>query len=204
MAEVGCGACAGAGWQLSHASGIFATLEKKQGPRGPMEVHTFFLILLPSCWRHASSANWPGLKAPPVIGECWPAFFSAEPARLDRTLDRHQAARRDRHHPAAVRSRARNRCHAAGEDRRQAVIVAIAGFCCRFCSAMASATTLRPKPAGVVVRGGTLTATSIGITVRRAHRSQRQDSPEAQVVLGAAVLTTSWAWCCSPSCTSSR
>jgi Kef-type K+ transport system membrane component KefB len=36
--------------------------------------------------------------------------------------------------------------------------------------------------------GGTLTATSIGITVRVLTDLKRQDSPEAQVVLGAAVL----------------
>lgn len=71
----------------------------------------------------------------------------------------------------------------------QAVVVAVAGFLLPFALGFAIAFLgfrLDLLPALFV--GGTLTATSIGITVRVLTDLRRQQAPESQIVLGAAVI----------------
>jgi Kef-type K+ transport system membrane component KefB len=69
------------------------------------------------------------------------------------------------------------------------VIVATAGFVLPFVFGYGASHYLFDQPLLVsLFIGGTLTATSIGITVRVLTDLRRQDHPEAQVVLGAAVL----------------
>jgi len=69
------------------------------------------------------------------------------------------------------------------------VIVAIAGFVLPFLFGYVAAHYVFALPVlTALFIGGTLTATSIGITVRVLTDLKRQNRPEAQVVLGAAVL----------------
>ena len=69
------------------------------------------------------------------------------------------------------------------------VVVATAGFVLPFAFGYAASHYLFDQPMLVALFiGGTLTATSIGITVRVLTDLKRQDRPEAQIVLGAAVL----------------
>jgi len=72
---------------------------------------------------------------------------------------------------------------------RSALIVAVAGFLVPFATAFFLSNGLFGLPMlGSLFVAGTLTATSIGITVRVLADLQRADSPESQIVLGAAVL----------------
>jgi len=71
----------------------------------------------------------------------------------------------------------------------KASIVAVGGFIAPFICGFAASLWLFDLPMLLALFiGGTLTATSIGVTVRVLRDLKRQDSPEAQVVLGAAVL----------------
>ena len=79
-----------------------------------------------------------------------------------------------------------DRLTAAG---RSAVSVALVGFAMPFLMGYALARELFDFPPMVALMlGGTLTATSIGVTVRILQDVGRQNSTEGQVVLGAAVL----------------
>lgn len=69
------------------------------------------------------------------------------------------------------------------------IVVAVAGFVLPFVFGYSASYYLFGQPLLVsLFIGGTLTATSIGITVRVLTDLKRQNHPEAQVVLGAAVL----------------
>ncbi len=71
----------------------------------------------------------------------------------------------------------------------KASLVAIGGFVAPFVSGFAASLWLFDLPVLLsLFIGGTLTATSIGVTVRVLRDLKRHTSPEAQVVLGAAVL----------------
>lgn len=75
--------------------------------------------------------------------------------------------------------------HAGGK----ALIVAFSGFLLPFVLGFAVSYWLFERPSIVALfLGGTLTATSIGITVRVLSDLKRQHSREAQIVLGAAVI----------------
>ncbi|HEY0633991.1 MAG TPA: cation:proton antiporter [Gammaproteobacteria bacterium] len=72
---------------------------------------------------------------------------------------------------------------------RQSLLVAITGFALPFVLGSWLAYSLFAQPlVTALFIGGTLTATSIGITVRVLTDLQRQHSSEGQVILGAAVL----------------
>jgi len=72
---------------------------------------------------------------------------------------------------------------------RKASIVAVGGFVAPFAFGFAASLWMFDLPLMVALFvGGTLTATSIGVTVRVLKDLNRQKAPEAQVVLGAAVL----------------
>lgn len=71
----------------------------------------------------------------------------------------------------------------------KASLVAMGGFIAPFACGFAASLWLFDLPILMsLFIGGTLTATSIGVTVRVLRDLNRQKSPEAQVVLGAAVL----------------
>lgn len=71
----------------------------------------------------------------------------------------------------------------------KAVIVAISGFILPFLLGLVVSYYIFQQPILVsLFIGGTLTATSIGITVRVLGDLKRKSSPEAQVVIGAAVI----------------
>jgi len=71
----------------------------------------------------------------------------------------------------------------------KAAVVAVGGFIAPFACGFAASLWIFDLPMlPSLFIGGTLTATSIGVTVRVLRDLRRQSSPEAQVVLGAAVL----------------
>jgi Kef-type K+ transport system membrane component KefB len=71
----------------------------------------------------------------------------------------------------------------------KAVIVAISGFILPFLLGLLVSYYIFQQPILVsLFIGGTLTATSIGITVRVLGDLKRKSSPEAQIVIGAAVI----------------
>jgi len=71
----------------------------------------------------------------------------------------------------------------------QSVVVAIGGFVAPFLFGFTASYLLFEQELGVAMFvGGTLTATSIGVTVRVMQDVGRQSSAEGQIVLGAAVL----------------
>jgi Kef-type K+ transport system membrane component KefB len=75
------------------------------------------------------------------------------------------------------------------EAGSKAVIVAINGFILPFVLGLLISYYIFQQPILVsLFIGGTLTATSIGITVRVLSDLKRKSSPEAQIVLGAAVI----------------
>jgi Kef-type K+ transport system membrane component KefB len=75
------------------------------------------------------------------------------------------------------------------ETGLQSVSVALAGFCLPFLLGFALGYWVFGIPLLVsLFIGGTLTATSIGVTVRVLTDLGRQNSPEGQIILGAAVL----------------
>jgi len=72
---------------------------------------------------------------------------------------------------------------------RKAVVVAFSGFILPFVLGYLASFYVFQQPALVsMFIGGTLTATSIGITLRVLSDLKRKSSPEAQIVLGAAVI----------------
>lgn len=72
---------------------------------------------------------------------------------------------------------------------KSAFIVALGGFIAPFAAGFAASFYIFQQPVIVALFvGGTLTATSIGITVRTLSDMHRQNSREGQITLGAAVL----------------
>ena len=75
------------------------------------------------------------------------------------------------------------------ETGMQSVVVALVGFCVPFLLGFALAYWIFGISLLVsLFIGGTLTATSIGVTVRVLSDLKRQNTPEGQIILGAAVL----------------
>ena len=116
----------------------------------------------------------------------------------DRGAGRRAGARprRARRPAAAVRDRARDRPQgdvpgrprvALGRDRRRRAAVRLrlssTGLCCRMPAGPAADLTT----AGIFV-GATLTATSVGITARVLSDLGRMSTPEARIIIGAAVI----------------
>jgi Na+:H+ antiporter len=156
-----------------------------------MEIHTFFLYLLVILLMARVFAEVASrLSIPPVIGEILagvllgPSLFGwIEPVESLRLLAEIGIilllfeVGLDTDIKRLIRSGTR------------AVIVALPGFFLPFLSGFALAFWVFELPLLVsLFIGGTMTATSIGITVRVLADLNRQNSREGQIVLGAAVL----------------
>lgn len=156
-----------------------------------MEVHSFFLhLLLVLLTARIFAELATRLKSPPVIGELLagvvlgPSLLGwVEPAQAIRLLA--EIGIILLLFEVGLGTDVRRLIHSG----KQSVIVALAGFMLPLLLGFvvgAAAFGLAPLVALFV--GGTLTATSIGITVRVLADLDRQQSREGQVVLGAAVL----------------
>ena len=156
-----------------------------------MEVHTFFLILLSILLSARILGELAArLQAPPVIGELLagvllgPSLLGwVEPSTVIKLLAEIGIIL------LLFEVGLETDVMRLVKTGAKPIIVAIAGFLLPFLFGYAVSHYLFDQ--GLLVSlfvGGTLTATSIGITVRVLTDLKRQGSPEAQVVLGAAVL----------------
>ena len=156
-----------------------------------MEVHTFFLILLTILLTARILGELAArLKAPPVIGELLagillgPSLFGwVDPSPVIKLLAEIGIIL------LLFEVGLETDVMRLVKTGAKSIIVATAGFLLPFVFGYAVSHHLFGLELLVsLFVGGTLTATSIGITVRVLTDLKRQGSPEAQIVLGAAVL----------------
>lgn len=156
-----------------------------------MEIHTFFLFLLAILLLARVFAELASrLQAPPVIGEILagvvlgPSLLGwIEPVEVIRLLA--EIGILLLLFEVGLETDVRRLAHAG----LKSVIVALPGFILPFLAAFVLAYRVFELPVlQSLFIGGTMTATSIGITVRVLADLDRQHSSEGQIVLGAAVL----------------
>jgi len=156
-----------------------------------MEVHTFFLILLTILLVARILGELAArLKAPPVIGELLAGVLLGpsllgwiEPSTVIKLLAEIGIIL------LLFEVGLETDVMRLVKTGAKPIIVAIAGFLLPFLFGYGVSHYLFDQNLLVsLFVGGTLTATSIGITVRVLTDLKRQGSPEAQIVLGAAVL----------------
>ena len=156
-----------------------------------MEIHTFFLYLLVILLTARVFAEVASrLSTPPVIGEILagvllgPSLFGwIEPVESLRLLA--EIGIILLLFEVGLDTDIKRLVHSG----TKAVIVALPGFFLPFLTGFALAFWVFELPLLVsLFIGGTMTATSIGITVRVLADLNRQNSSEGQIVLGAAVL----------------
>lgn len=156
-----------------------------------MEIHTFFLYLLIILLMARVFAEIASrLKTPPVIGEILAGVLLGpsllgwiEPVEVIRLLAEIGIIL------LLFEVGLETDIKRLAESGAKAVVVALPGFFLPLLSGFALAFWVFELPLLVALFvGGTMTATSIGITVRVLADLKRQHSAEGQIVLGAAVL----------------